>query len=384
MPVAADIPDPRGFPDRIEPAFALQIDRAAASLASPSVVGSDASDAALTEDMLDALRSGDAAWLAGLLAAAPSAAIARQLWRRLIAAWDEALKRSDDAVAAHLFALPIVIVAGSSSATERGRIEGVLAQPERLQAILVEHDALGGNRNFGLAAALASADAIDVPRLPELLSWTLRHTASVPHARSIEPAAMVLTAEAAVHLRFLVGTALAAPSATLLIESRVGNWGLPLAHELVRQLGTPGAMVLALPRAPKPPLVALQEGRAAQREVGAQLFASNAIRRLRAEVGEPAAVISAHRCPAALGGGELRLSFSSVFDSRQAEGFRCPLFAGERAGDVAAMLAALLHDCRVNDVQVLPDVYPDRDPATGLTLLFRAESLPATNPATLQ
>jgi hypothetical protein len=384
MPVAADIPDPRSFPDRIEPAFAPEIDRAAASLASTSVAGADANDAALTEDLLDALRSGDAAWLAGLLAAAPSAAIARQLWRRLIVAWDEALKRSDDAVAAHLFALPIVIVAGSASTTERGRIEGVLAQPDRLQTILVEHDALGGNRNFGLANALASSDVIDVPRLPELLSWTLRHTAAVPHARSIEPTAMVLTAEAAVHLRFLIGTALAASSATLLIESRVGNWGLPLAHELMRQLGTPGAMVLALPRAPRPPLVALQEGRAAQREVGAQLFASNAIRRLRAEVGEPAAVISAHRCPAALGGGELRLSLSSVFDSRQAEGFRCPLFAGERAGDVAAMLAALLHDCRVTDVQVLPDVYPDRDPATGLTLLFKAESLPATNPATLQ
>lgn len=384
MPAAADIPDPRSFPGRIEPAFAPQIDCAAASLASTSVAGADANDAALTHDMLDALRSGDAAWLAGLLAAAPSAAIARQLWRRLIAAWDEALKRSDDAIAAHLFALPIVIVAGSSSATERSQIEGVVAQPERLQAILIEHGALGGNRNFGLANTLASADAIDVPRLPELLNWTLRHAASAPRARSIEPAAMVLTEEAAVHLRFLVGTALAAPGATPLIESRVGNWGLPLAQELARQLGTPGAMVLALPRVPKPPLVALQEGRAAQREVGAQLFASNAIRRLRAEVGEPAAVISAHRCAAALGGGELRLSLSSVFDSRQAEGFRCPLFAGERAGDVAAMLAALLQDCRVTDVQVLPDVYPDRDPTTGLTLLFKAESLPAKNPATLQ
>jgi len=384
MPVAADIPDPRSFPDRIESAFARQIDRAAASLGSTSVAGADANDAALSKDMLDALRLGDAAWLAGLLAAAPSAAIARQLWRRLIAAWDEALKCNDDAVSAHLFALPIVIVAGCSIATESGRIEGVLAEPERMQAILLEHDALAGNRNFGLANALASADAIDLPRLPELLSWTLRSAASATHTRSIEPAAIVLTSEAAVHLRFLVGTALAAPGAKLLVDSSVGGWGVPLAHELVRQLGTPGAMVLALPRAPKPPLVALQEGRAAQREVGAQLFASNAIRRLRAGVGEPAAVISAHRCPAALGGGELRLSLSSVFDSRQAEGFRCPLFAGERAGDVAGMLAALMQDCRVTDVQVLPDVYPDRDSATGLTLLFKAESLPAKNPATLQ
>jgi hypothetical protein len=384
MPSAVDIPDPRNFPDCIEPAFAPQIERAAASLGSTSVTGADVHDAALTKDMIDALGSGDAAWLSGLLAAAPSAAIARQLWRRLIAAWDDAPKRSDDALAAHFFALPIVVVAGSSSADGPRRIDGVLAEPSRLQAILIEHGGLGGNSNFGLANALAAADAIDVPRLPELLSWTLRSAATGTDARSIEPAAIALTAEAAVHLRFLIGSALAAPGAKLLVESSVSGWGLPLAQELARQLATPGALALALPRAPRSPLVALQEGRAAQREVGAQLFASNAIRRLRAEVGEPAAVISAHRCPATVGGGELRLSLSSVFDSRQAEGFRCPLFPGERAGDVAAMLMALMHDCRVAEVQVLPDIYPDRDPATGLTLLFKAESLPAKNPATLQ
>jgi len=55
------------------------------------------------------------------------------------------------------------------------------------------------------------------------------------------------------------------------------------------------------------------------------LFAGNAIRRIRAAVGEPTAVISAHRAPDAPGGGELRLSLSSPFDPRDAEGFRCPL-----------------------------------------------------------
>ena len=75
---------------------------------------------------------------------------------------------------------------------------------------------------------------------------------------------------------------------------------MPLAQELSRQLATAGLSVLALPRPPQGPLLALQHGRAAQREVGAQLFASNAIRRFRARVGEPSAVISAHRCAAAL------------------------------------------------------------------------------------
>ena len=50
------------------------------------------------------------------------------------------------------------------------------------------------------------------------------------------------------------------------------------------------------------------------------------------------AVISAHRAPDAPGGGELRLSLSSPFEPKAAEGFRCPLFPLERAGDVVTML----------------------------------------------
>jgi len=116
--------------------------------------------------------------------------------------------------------------------------------------------------------------------------------------------------------------------------------------------------VLALPRAPQRLLPAVQQGRAAQREVSAQIFVGNALRRLRAAVGEPSAVISAHRAPAAPGGGELRLSLSSPFEPRDAEGFRCPLYPPDRAADVAAMLVQLLHDCRVTDIRVLAGVHP--------------------------
>src|SRR4029077_16601521 len=138
--------------------------------------------------------------------------------------------------------------------------------------------------------------------------------------------------------------------------------------ELARQLAAPGVSVLALPRAPQSPPAALQQGRRAQREVGGQLFTSNATRKLRGAVGEPSAVISAHRCAAAPGGGELRLSLSSPFDPRQAEGFRCPLFPADRAVDVASMLLDLLSDCRVTDVRVIPEAQADRDPGTGLPL----------------
>jgi hypothetical protein len=75
-------------------------------------------------------------------------------------------------------------------------------------------------------------------------------------------------------------------------------------------------------------------------------------------------------------GGELRLSLSSPLEPRDAEGFRCPLFALDRVADVATMLLDLLRDCRVTDVRLLRAVYPDRAPGTGLPLLFKPDTIP--------
>ena len=122
----------------------------------------------------------------------------------------------------------------------------------------------------------------------------------------------------------------------------------------------------------------MAQGRAAQREVSAQIFASNAIRKLRGTVGEPTAVISAHRASGAPGGGELRLSLSSPFEPRAAEGFRCPLYPLDRVGDVVSMLVDLMRDCRVTDIRTLAGVHADRDAGTGLPLLFKPDTIPAS------
>jgi hypothetical protein len=275
-----------------------------------------------------------------------------------------------------LFALPVVIVTGRQPAAAPSALAGILQDCDRIAAILQEHGALAGNRTFALASALAAADAVDVARLPALLGWQ-REALAGGGERDLAPTPIALQAgQEGVHLRFLVGTALAAPDVDVLGAADTTGWAMPLAQELARQLTVPDATVLALPRAPQSPPAALQQGRWAQRAVGAQLFASNAIRRLRASVGEPSAVISAHRCPAAPGGGELRLSLSSVFDPRQAEGFRCPLFPSDAVGDVAALLMELLRDCRVADVRAISGVHPDRDPGTGMTLLFKPDAMP--------
>jgi hypothetical protein len=385
----SEISDPRTFPARAQTYHIPLIDLAEASLAATSTVRADALDRTLTAALAERLESGDALLLAELIAAAPSVAIARQLWRRLIDAWRLASRgNAEEGVAATLFAMPVVVIAATQSAADTSAIvpsvAGLLPDTARLAAILLEHRALAGNESFGLADALVAADAVDIPRWSDLLAWQKLVGRREVVERDLPPTPMaVQPGQQGVHLRFLIGTTLAAPEVDVLAATDGAGWAMPLAKELARQLALPEVAVLALPRAPQSPPAALQQGRAAQREVGAQLFASNAIRKLRAAVGEPSAVISAHRSVAAPGGGELRLSLSSPFDPRQAEGFRCPLFPTDPVSDVASMLVDLLRDCRVADVRVLPGVHPDRDPQTGTMLLFKPDAPAATEQTSL-
>ncbi len=180
----------------------------------------------------------------------------------------------------------------------RSSLPGALADPRALAAILGEVGALTGNRTFTLADALVGADAIDIARLPEIGLWRRLPDAlapgALPRARPRAGADRVHAGREAVHLRFLVGTAIAGLAPTCSRMRKVGNWGVPLAKAW-SELGAGGVSVLALPRAPQRLLPAVSAGRAAQREVSAQLFASNALRKFRGSVGEPTAVISAHR-----------------------------------------------------------------------------------------
>ena len=125
---------------------------------------------------------------------------------------------------------------------------------------------------------------------------------------------------------------------------------------------------------------ALRTGQLAQREVALGLFASNAIRTLRANFGDPSAVVSAHRMGQS---GELRVSLSSVFGERDAEGFRCPLYPYDRIDDVVTAIVDLLRECRLTDIRLMSGVQPDRDPLTGQPLFFRADAIGAGDAAPL-
>jgi hypothetical protein len=378
LDLAAAVPDPRVFPVRAaDPADAVLHRLAEESLGAPTRLESDALDAALRRALAERL-AGEGPPVAQLIEVAPSVAVARHLARLLDRVCAE--PAGEGTLTVSVFALPLVLVAGIAATRGEATLPGVLDDVGALAALLRGHGALAGNQSIALANALVGADALDLPRLPELMAWQRLPDApstALP-ARVVVPRPVSFAAGGeSVHLRFLLGTALARPGAALFAARATDPWGMPLAQELARQLAAPTVSILALPRPPRRPLAAVEDGRDAQREVSAQLFASNAIRKFRASVGEPSAVISAHRAPAAPGMGELRVSLSSPFETRDAEGFRCPLFATDRVGDVAAQLVRLLQDCRVADIRLLDGVHPDRVAGTTHPLLYKPETVPA-------
>ena len=375
-----DLPDPRRYPPAGAggPATAGLHELAMRSLCAATAQEADRLDAAIASALGALLAGEDGAALAGVLDSAPTLDVYRHLWRSLSRLAGVA-HGTREGLGVTLFAIPVVIVAGLAPGTETPtRVPGVIPDVAALIAVLREHGALSGNRSFALGNALVEAETIGLARLPTLLASRSLAAGAAFAPLALAPAPIDVTATERAHLRFLLGSALAAAGTDLLRDPGSGRSGLALAKSLTSQLSRPPASIVALPRAAASLPAAVAQGRAAQREVAAQLFASNALRAMRASVGEPVAVISAHEAPDAPGGGELRLSLSSPLSPRDAQGFRCPLYAGERVTDVATMLVDLLRDCRVADVRVLAGVHADRDPVTGGPLLFKGESIPPT------
>lgn len=368
------LPDPRAFPtyDHAGPESANPlIDLALASLAAEQGVIQEKRDSELTAAIAGAITANDTAPIAEALRRAPSLAVQRHITRALALAQVAAGQARGDAdLPTTVFAVPIVIVAGNASAVT---VPGAVPKVDELVALMKGAGALRGNQSFGLSNALAGASAFALERLPASLDWWQLGPGAGDAPIAIERAPMAVPGnQESVFLRFLVGTALAGPGVDLLTDRDTGKWGMPFTQAFARQLGGGGLSLLAMPRPPRTPLAALYQGRAAQREVSLQLFATNAIRKFRSGVGEPAAVISAHRT---VEGGEVRLSLSNPFDEKGAEGFRAELFPTDRAQDVAVLMQDLLRECGVESVTTLADVFPDIDTETKLPLLFRADAL---------
>jgi len=124
-------------------------------------------------------------------------------------------------------------------------------------------------------------------------------------------------------------------------------------------------------------LTAAHAGRRAQLEAALSLFLGNTLRKFRMAVGDPEAVLSAHKLDS--GAGELRLSLSTPFDDSLFEGFAWPLQPQDEVSEVTQLMQGTLAECRVTNVTVLQQVLPDRLPGGSVFVAGRMlESLSPT------
>jgi hypothetical protein len=165
-----------------------------------------------------------------------------------------------------------------------------------------------------------------------------------------------------VHLRFITGAGITPEHLPSFLESasNIGTWGMAMTKELARQLAQSGLEILPMPRPPQPLLTAAHAGRRAQLEAALSLFLGNTLRKFRMAVGDPEAVLSAHKLDS--GAGELRLSLSTPFDDSLFEGFAWPLQPQDDAAEVSQLFQTVLAECRVPSVTVLQQVLPERLP----------------------
>jgi len=336
-------------------AYGSGADDALVARAIATVSGERAARSGLVAALRGCLSAGDDASVADAFAGAPNQRVRLCLLDALKAAIDDPDSHDDLGLLTRVFAIPTLFVTGGKPGAV---VPGFLPEAGAVSALLLQHGALGQTENFGIAAALATAETLDALKPSLLYRWTRSIGQADRVGRALAGSDVVIEAtEETVHLRFLVGAGVAPAQGLSFVESasRIGAWGMPVTRELAAQLGQDGLSLLPLPRPPRSLAVAIPAGTFALQETRLNLFASTVLRRLRASVGEPVAVISTHA------GGELRIAFSSVFDESLREGFRWRLGPFDDLHEVVGTILELLRDCRVLDVRVVAGLQADRD-----------------------
>ena len=300
----------------------------------------------LREDLTQTLRAGRDDLLSAAVAEVSSPEAGNCLW----AAVDQALNTPADdkaALAASLFAIPIVLV---SAGPEGREIPGVLKDVRKLARILEEHGALGVHQNFGLNQALCADTSVEAFSLSRLYALLRRVEAErVDIWPDLIPAEIELEGAERVDLRFVTGILVAGVNAPSLASTAadIGRWGMPFARELIAQLTQRGVSVLPIPRSPSGLLKALYHGHRAREEVAFQTFVSRVVRELRASVGEPAVTVAAVRPDA------IEVRIAAATNDATVRVHRWQLHPLDALQDVSRSILDLLAECRVDRVDVV-------------------------------
>ena len=302
--------------------------------------------AELAHALRELAAAGRDAEIAAVLAAAPSQVLYARLWQALCAAIEK--PHAEQGVAPRVFAIAWVIVCGASMAAT---LPCVLPDVSGLARVLESHGVFGASRNLGLSNALCSIESLESLAPSTALKWSRM---SEPRDAPPAPIHAARGAEE-VHVRFLLGAAIAPAEAPGVIETGadIGRWGTPALRAMTAQLAMPGVQILAMPRPPAGLYSAAYWGRRAGIEAAFNLFTSNAVRRFRMALGDPVATLSSHA------GGELRVTLATPLDDALTEGFRWPLHPADELQDLQRTIAALIAECGLAEPHIAPAVLPD-------------------------
>jgi hypothetical protein len=339
------LPDPRAYaPVSSNPLVTVAENAAKAG----SALQQGDADKMLQSRLRQALEAGDDCQIESALMGAAS----REIRDTLARAIESALDASDEAgLVMRLFAIPLLIVTGGRGLAV---VPGSVPDIGALHRLFEKHGAIGPSKNFALGNALTTAETLAAVK-PSLLYRLARGGGQQGfRAPDFPPQDIEIdSAEERVHLRFLVGAAVAPPNAPGFTETagNIGAWGLPFSQALAAQLGQEGLSLLAIPRPPMNLRRAIESGRFALRELEFQLFLSSAVRRFRARVGEPDASVASYS------DGTVRINLRSPFDASLNCEFRWPLFPEDNLSAVGNSIFGLLADCRLETVQVAEAVW---------------------------
>lgn len=347
------LPDPRNYPPvNVRNPLIRQI---MSLLTEHDVQAVDAKRTELRSQISDLLLTGDHGALNAALLQAPALEAWQTLW--------QFLREVVEAAPAHtgpyatLFAIPVIIVAGSSKGAS---LSGEINNTDSILQVLRQHGVIAADALVSIAPGLLSAETLSTISPAQLQQWketlaeSLKSNLLNPFGLETTP---VFVKEESAWLRYIVGAAIQTEEAAPAIRlgGVVNTWGTALAQVLSDALKTGDATVLAIPRAPQSWLAAQETGRTLLQETRLQLLASSAIRAIRSKARTPIAVIAAHD------NDEIRITLCSQEDPERWQGFVWPLTAGDRVEQISNFAQTLFQDCQVADIRVIEQIQPDRD-----------------------
>lgn len=303
----------------------------------------------------DLLMSNDNAALNAALMQAPALEAWQTLWHAIREVVETPTPHDDSYIT--LFAIPVIIVAGSAQGTN---LSCEIKNSAAILQLLKQHKIINEDAISYILPEMLSDDTLSAATLSQLRDWKQSLVAPLSAAAAPElgfASSPLYVKEEAAYLRYIVGMTLDhhGQPTNIRMGGAVSQWGMALAQELGSQLQTKDATVLTIPRAPQPILAAQATGRQVLQETRLQLLASSAIRAIRTKGRTPVAIIAAHD------NSEIRITLSAKEDHERWQGFVWPILAGDRVEQICEFAQTLFHDCQVSDIRVIEQIQPDRD-----------------------